>query len=765
MVSTPNIPRRLSLTSIWLGLFVTAAAYGQEPKQPSPELAQYDAIVRPKDREHWSFQSVPRPADRAIPHVARASWVRNPVDAFVLAKLESRGWEPSPAVEPHALVRRLFLDVVGIPPSIDEQEAFLRDAAARGIDAAIATLADDLLARPSYGERWARHWLDVVRYAETNGYERDATKPHVWRYRDYVIQSLNDDKPFDRFALEQIAGDELDDMNAESLIATGLHRLGHWDDEPADPKEDRYDQLDDMVSTTSLVFLGLSIGCARCHNHKFEPLSMHDYYRMVAIFNPLVRPQNGRTELDSPAGSRSELDALAAVERRITELTARADGIRHRQRALLDSSRSTLPAEVIAAFHTEPRKRSDAQKKLVAENKTRIDEELTKNLPEDERTEVEAIQRELAELAKTKPALPRGYFMKEPTPKAPSTYLLLRGKAARPGPEVEPGIPAVLASHQPDFLPPGPESTRRRLTLARWITAPENPLTSRVIVNRVWQSHFGEGLVRTANDFGVAGTRPTHPELLDWLAGWFVHDAGWSLKKLHRLILTSNAYRMRKRWSEAYGPDDPQNEWLWRQNYRRLEVEAIRDSMLAVSGQLNSKMFGPSMLPTVPREALDGNSDPDKIWKASDETEASRRTIYTFIKRSMIVPMLEVLDLCDSTRSSAQRQVTTIAPQALSLFNGDFVNRQSAQLAQRLVREAGPDPSRQIDHLFRLVLCRRPSASETAALLAFLDEESARLAQASAQAADPKTASDFKQVALEQACRTVFNLNEFMYTD
>jgi hypothetical protein len=354
--------------------------------------------------------------------------------------------------------------------------------------------------------------------------------------------------------------------------------------------------------------------------------------------------------------------------------------------------------------------------------------------------------------------------MHEPSPKPPATHLLVRGKATRPGPEVAPGVPAVLVSTQPEFSQPGTSTSQRRLTLARWIASAENPLTARVIVNRVWQFHFGDGLVRTPNEFGRSGDPPTHPELLDWLADWFVHDAGWSLKKLHKLILTSNAYRMNKQWKAEYGESDPENRLLWRQSYGRLEVEAIRDSILATSGRLNAKMFGPSMLPPVPREALEGNSDPDKIWKASDEREAARRSIYIFIKRAMVVPMLEVLDLCDSTRSSARRQVTTVAPQALSLFNSDFVNEQARHLAARVMREAGDNPHGQIDRAYMLALCRSPTAAELAAATDFLEIEAAQLV-ADSPGTERRTNQEVRRLALEQFCRAIFNLNEFVYTD
>ena len=590
--------------------------------------------------EHWSFQPVKRPA---IPKSAHT----NPIDAFVFGQADA-----SPAAMPSALLRRLHLDLTGLPPSIDEQDSFAHSShQSHDFHTTYSSLIDNLLTRPEYGERWARHWLDVVRYADSNGYERDAEKPFVWRYRDYVIEALNKDKPFDRFVIEQLAGDELPDKSLETHIATGFLRLGHWDDEPADPATDRYDQLDDIVSTTGQAFLGLTIGCARCHDHKFEPLATRDYYSLVAVFNALERPRKGRTELTVPV-----------------------DG-----------------------------------------------------------TEV--------------------YTWREPSAQAPETHVLVRGAPTRFGDLVEPAVPAILVKQQPPF-PSGDQTTQRRLGLAQWIASPNNPLTARVIVNRVWQQHFGRGLVTTANDFGLMGAAPSHPELLDWLAHWFMHDAKWSLKKLHRLILTSRAWQSssegQRATSEKSNPAAASPESasvsppyaLSSPLYRRLEVEAIRDSMLAVSGQLNPKRFGPAMKPGIPAAALEANTDKDKIWTASNEREASRRTIYTFIKRGLVVPMLETLDLADTVSSCPQRQVTTVAPQALSLFNGDFVNQQAKHFAARLKRDAGDDPAKQITLAWKLALCREPTTDELAKMQAFLHDES-----------------------LEQACRVILNLNEFVYPE
>src|ERR1051325_6300303 len=312
------------------------------PAGESKDLAKYDAKIKAADRAHWSYQPVKRPAS---PKVKSAAGVRNPIDAFVLAKLEAKGWTPAPAAAPRAWLRRVYLDVTGLPPTLAEQDAFLKNPTLAAMD----TVVRDLLARPTYGERWGRHWLDVVRYAETAGYERDAIKPSVWRYRDYVIRAFNDDKPYDRFLLEQLAGDELPDASDDSLIALGFNRLGPWDDEPADPKEDRFDQLDDIVNATSLVFMGTTLACARCHDHKFEALTMHDYYRMVAIFNPLVRPRNGRTELDLPIGTRAEIERIKERDRQIATLSKDKSN-----QTKIDALRKSIPDLPRGYFLHEP---------------------------------------------------------------------------------------------------------------------------------------------------------------------------------------------------------------------------------------------------------------------------------------------------------------------------------------------------------------------------------------------------------------------------
>ncbi|NBV23958.1 MAG: DUF1549 domain-containing protein [Proteobacteria bacterium] len=719
---------------------------------------------------HWAFVPPVRPA---LPAVKDKSWPRNPIDQFILAKLEDRGWQPSPAAEKRVLLRRVFLDLTGLPPTLAEQDKFLADNAPD----AFARLVDDLLARTSYGERWGRHWLDLARYAETNGYERDAAKPNVWRYRDYVIGAFNSDKPYDRYIREQIAGDELPDANAETLIATGFHRLGPWDDEPADPVQDRADQVDDMIRTTSQAFLGVTLGCARCHDHKFDPLTARDYYSLAAVFAPLKRTLSGRSDLDAPAGTRKELAALAVRDQRIAALTKEMDAHRAAFRSeFLTGGKSALPADALAAFATDVKQQTPAQKELVKKLTPQLDEEIAKAQPAALREKLAAAETAIADLRRATPDLPRGYFPNEPPGAIPKSFVLLRGSAHNPGPEVIPAVPVALTAKQPEFPAPDEFTTRRRLALANWIASADNPLTARVLVNRVWQHHFGEGLVRTPSDFGLIGTAPTHPELLDWLADWFVKEGGWSVKKLHRLILASVTWQQQGavegrglRPGVPSGPRlstlDPENLLLWHFPYRRLEVEAIRDSMLAVSGWLNPRVGGPSMYPEVPKEALAGSSDPDKIWKPFDEADASRRTVYAFLKRSFVVPMLEVLDVCDTTQSSDKRAVTSIAPQALTLFNGEFVNRQARHFADRLRREAGPTPAAQIQLAWRLSLARPPRSEELATMNRYLTEEAANQVKEATNSGKTLSSEDAVKAALTQMCRAVLNLNEFVYPD
>jgi hypothetical protein len=718
----------------------------------------------------WSFEPVQRPP---IPNVRQTTWVQTPIDAFILAKLEAAGMKPAPPAAAHALIRRASFDLLGLPPAVEEVQV-LEGKSIRNPQAVFRNQLDRLLADPHYGERWGRHWLDLARYADSNGYEVDGEKPMAWKYRDYVIRALNGDTPYDRFVMEQLAGDELVDATSETVIATGFHRVGPWDAErgasvqPSEVIAERFNELDDMVSTTSQVFLGLTMGCARCHDHKFDPLTAQDYYSMVSIFNPLARHKNGRSELTRPAVPPRHLQEKNAADRRVVELKSQIRTLDiPLRRGWLESGRTKLPADAVAAFKARPDERDDNQKQLAQRFAKSFDSEVAaalqnKKLVEtflsaEAQQQIKAANAEIVDL-ESRFNFPAGYFLYEPSPNPPVTHLLKRGNPKQPGPVVGPAVPKSLAKEQPRFESSDDFTSRRRISLARWIANKENPLTARVMVNRVWQFHFGQGLVRTPSDFGRRGTPPTHPELLDWLAHWFVHDADWSLKELHRLIMTSSTYQMAKHAQDSYAEKDPDNRLLSRFPYRRLEVEAIRDAMLVTSGQLNSTLYGPGMYPHVPQDARRSGYNPQGVWRDFNERDASRRTIYAYVKRTLIVPFLDTLDFCDTTRSAERRDITTVAPQALELLNGEFVNRQAKHFADRLIRSAGTDVDQQVTLGFRLALSRPPREEELQTLKSFWSQERAELKENMPE-------GEASREALVRVCRLVFNLNEFVYTD
>jgi hypothetical protein len=731
-------------------------------------------VARPpaeKAEAHWAFVPARRPE---LPAASDPAWSRNPIDRFVRAKMDAEGIAPVGAADRRTLIRRLYLDLIGLPPSVEEVRTFLED---RSPDA-VARVVDDLLARPQYGERWARHWLDVVRYAESNGYERDGTKPHAWRYRDYVIEALNRDEPYDRFVTEQLAGDEVEGSGASAQIATTFLRLGTWDDEPADPAVDRYDQLDDVLGTTASAFLGITLRCARCHDHKFEPFSQVDYYRMLAVFQPLKRPQDGRTDLDRLVGTKAELaDYQAAHDRAEAELARVWERIEGLARPEIDrlfgppekpkdgkaaGKRTSLPPELGQALKTEPSKRSQHQRDLVAFFAAPLEAEVRSIAPEEVKAALKILDDRAAAIRSAQPKEPpRAYIWSEEGPKAPPTQVLKRGDPTRPSAVVEPGVPAVLAAKPPAKPTPTAHSTGRRLWLARWLTSADNPLTARVIVNRIWQLHFGEGLVASSNDFGVMGDPPSHPELLDWLARELV-ASGWRLKPLHRLIILSRTYQQSSDYSPESGRIDPSATTLWRWRPRRLEAETVRDSVLAVSGRLNPRMGGPSFYPILPREVLEGQSRPGENWGQSDDREQSRRSIYIFAKRSLAVPELEILDAPDSTSSCERRMISTTGPQALTFLNGAFMNEQARHFAARLAAEAGQDPKEQVARAFELALGRPPRAEESRAALEFLDRQEGQIRADAGTSAEPLAA---RRKALESFCLVVLNMNEFVYNN
>ena len=759
--SMPMGEKKLSVNQTRLiGKWIDAGAHGSESAKEAASATSKEAA------RHWAFAAPRRPA---VPDAQDDAWVRTPIDRFIKNRLEDNDIQPAKPAAQRTLLRRAYLTLIGLPPTPDEVEAFLDDNSADAYEQVV----EDLLSRPQYGERWARHWLDVVRYAESNGYERDGAKPHAWRYRDYVIDSFNKDKPFDRFLTEQIAGDEIEGSNAESQIATTFLRLGSWDDEPADPMVDRYDQLDDVLGVTATTFLGLTIRCARCHDHKFEPLSQRDYYRLLAVFEPLKRPQDDRTDLDRLVGSEEELAAYRTAVERAKQQTSRrkreVEKVRQTvMKRALERQAHGIPSvnlfahtQTLLAIRKERGSRSDKEKELVEKFERKLDVAINQFATLREASEIETLRREIETINLARPAEPpRAYIWYEDSSIAPVTRVLARGDTTQPTTVVAAEAPTILGGTSLDPVQRPLYSTGRRLALARWMTSPENPLVARVMVNRIWQWYFGEGLVASENDFGVVGQRPTHPELLDYLATEFIRS-GWSIKHVHRLMANSAAFRVSSEWDEAAGRNDAENRLLWRWRLRRLEAEVVRDSILTVSGRLNTKMGGPSIFPKLPQAVLDGQSVPGKGWDTSDEEEASRRSVYIFVKRSLAVPELDLLDAPDSSSSCEQRRVSTTGPQALTFLNGEFTHQRARDLAVRLGREAGSGSEAQVRRAFALVLGRPPTEQQVSEALDFLKKQAEQI-RADAAAAG-RQAADAKLSALEAFCLILLNTNEFFY--
>ena len=672
------------IAAIWIGL-----SLGGSP--PDGEKAA------------WAFRAVARPD---VPKDAVNS---HPIDAFLARRLASRGLAPAPRVDKRTLIRRLTFDLTGLPPTPVEVSEFLRDDGPNAYE----RLVDRLLASPHHGERWARHWLDLVRYAETHGYERDDPKPNAWKYRDWVVSAINRDLPYDRFLIEQLAGDEVPDATNESRTATGMYRLGPTDDEPADPVMDRFDQLDDMVKTIGTTMLGLTIHCARCHDHKFDPIKQSDYYRMLAFLSPSKKYVRGDdASISVILSTESERERVATIN------------------ANVDAQIARLSARIAGLGP--------------ADNALKANLELRAKLFDRQRPT----------------GVPMTLGLTDTSAIAEPTHRMTRGDAHRPGESVEPGFLSALGGATPAIVPPaGGRSTGRRLALAKWITSPDNPLTARVMVNRIWMHHFGRGIVSTPSDFGAMGDAPADPDLLDWLAREFI-ARGWSVKAMHRLIVTSESYRRSGAWNEKADEVDPENSSVWRMAPRRLEAEAIRDSALSVSGRLNDAIGGPSVMPAIEKVVLAGQSRPGSGWKVSNAEDASRRSLYVFVKRTLGLPELEVLDAADNNEACPRRFVTTTAPQALALLNGSFFHEQAGHFADRLRREAGDDAQR-IQRAFQLAYGRDPTAPEREDSLGFLRSQAKRIAQR--PNADDRRDPEFE--ALKAFCLVLFNTNEFLTVD
>ncbi len=845
---------KIDLLAKWVKL---GAPWGGEGGEPPAAAPASSALAEAEAKSYWFYK---KPQPIAVPAVKDQHWVRTPIDAFILSGLEAKGLKPAAEADRRVLIRRATYDLTGLPPAPDEVELFAKDSAPDAYE----KLVERLLASPHYGEKWGRYWLDLVGFAETNGYERDGNKPNAWRYRDYVIRAFNQDKPYDQFLKEQLAGDQFDKPTPESITATGYYRLGLWDDEPADPEQLHYDVLDGIVSTTAQAMLGMTMGCARCHNHKKDPLLQEDYYRLLAFFHGIKPMSNDGPNIETeisrdPAGT-------ALYEQKVRELQAQNDAIDDDFRKKLDAkgggpardieelgyryyrgawemlpkfdelkaeSQGKLPR---GQFDTAPTTRdsdygfvftgslvvpadghytftvdSDDGSRLTIGGKQVLEYDGIHGIGMPKRCEValakgrvairldyfqhvggfglevswsapggkprplsaggaggkeatfaevfkqrgeellgkDAVERhrkvikELEELRRNPPGVEKALSASEGGMR--DTFVLVRGNPHVPGKQVQPGFPRVLG------FPDPPKGAKPRLALAEWIANPDNPAPARVMVNRLWQFHFSKGIVSTANDFGKFGQLPSNQPLLDWLAREFI-ASGWKIKAMHRLLMTSSAYRMSSRDEPEGLAKDPENELVWRFPMRRLTAEEIRDSILSTGGSLNLALFGPSVFPPMPAEVLATSSHPGDVWGHSAPEDAARRSIYIKVKRSLLYPMLSAHDFADTDTSCPVRFSTTVPTQALTMMNSAFIVDQAGQFAERLPNQAPGSLEQQARLGLRLVTQRPPLDAEVKRALGFV-----------AELRDKDGLS--AERSLDLLCLMLLNLNEFVYLD
>jgi hypothetical protein len=750
-----------------------------------PKSRIQEKVFSERERNWWAFR---KPARHAVPKVAEPRWSAHPVDAFLKTTLDAKGLTPAPQADRRTLIRRAYLDLLGLLPPRDEVETFVKDPAPDAWE----KLVDRLLASPHYGERWGRHWLDVARYADSWGHIHDDDNPNAWRYRDYVIQSFNQDKPYDQFIREQLAGDELDEVTYDTLIATGFHRIGPrvLFREKQNPHY-RYDYLDDMIATTSRAFLGLTVSCARCHNHKFDAISQLDYYRMMAVFFPYI-------DYDHPLAPAEE---AASNEQLREEITAKVRPLREQIRQIEEPYRQaafevklkTYPEDIQVAVRTPEDQRTPGQKLLADQvlsvrdagmrsiRLNEADSEKRKKLD----AEIRALTARLPRRLPVAAGIRDGDYRFTPdgpgdTPVPGTTAKRIKvdfegtfvPKSGRPyeppplyfpamvepgkGTLIEPGFLSVITGGGPTTIPPLPAgklSSGRRRALADWIASPENPLTARVMVNRIWQHHFGRGIVSTPSNFGRLGGVPSHPELLDWLATEFIRQ-GWRAKPMHRLILMSQAYQMTASHQTAANLEkDPNNVYLWRFPIRRVEAEIVRDLILSASGQLNLEAGGTPFFPSLPATVHEEVKRVGKWVLTKEEPSTWRRSIYAYWKRARKFPMFEIFDQPDTMVTCERRNSTTVPTQALTLLNNEFVLLQSQHFAARVEETAGPDPANRIKVAYQIALSRDPTTTELADNLTFLGQQ--RAYHASAEKPNLRAVTDL--------CNVILNLNEFLY--
>lgn len=665
----------------FISITIAAALWAGTAELPVAPLGVY----KPLERKYWAFQPRKDVAPPSFATPADKAWVKTPVDAFVLEGLKKAGLRPAPSADRVTLIRRITYDLTGLPPTPEEVDAFVQDRSPN----AWTKVVDRLLNSPHYGEQWGRHWLDVVRFAESDGYEYDTHRPDAWRYRDYVVRSFNQDKPYNQFVKEQLAGDEMDPKNDEYLVASGFNRLGPLRKNAGNQKvaSSRNEVLVEMTNIVGAAFLGVTVGCARCHDHKFDPFRQSDYYRMMGYF-----AQTQPTDLVQATTEQQEAwkKEAAPVQTQLMQL-------RYKMRKAPDGDKNGLAMQI---------------------------DDLEDKLP---------------------PPLPSIYTVADVAKEVTPVEILFHGDYQQPTAKVGARPLGILL---PEGTPEDPVNTATpRLKLANWVTDDANPLTARVMANRIWQYHFGRGMVATPNDFGRMGSRPSNPDLLDYLANQYV-ASGWRMKPLHRMILLSNTYQQASESpiEKAAMEKDSENALLWKFSRRRMEAEEIRDSMLAISGRLNSKEGGPSVLVPIDPDLVKMLKRPQYWVPTRDKAEYDRRSLYMIYKRNLQLPFMGVFDAPDALLSCPRREQSTHAPQALEMLNGAMSNEMAAVFAERLRKEAATNAAR-IDRAWRLAIGRLPTAKEKALAMQYL-------------AASPEDATVLKELSLD-----VFNLNAFLYVN
>ena len=716
-----------------------------------------------RQRKYWAFQPVTKP------RVPAGSPQRNPVDGFLQTKFTEKGVQPNPLADRVTLLRRASLDLTGLPPTPEEVQDFVSDRSPKAYEKVV----DRLLASPHYGERWGRHWLDLARYADSNGFKSDEARPNIWRYRDYVIQAFNSDKPYDQFIREQIAGDELYPNDKNARIAVGFNR--HFTEETNQPVIElrRQEILNDITDTVGSVFMGLTFGCARCHDHKFDSILHKDYYRLQAFFANIREDDHllllEGEQLQSYTKRRAEWEEnTKAIRAEMASLTAPV------AKGKSDFYRVRFSTGTKEALDTAPARRTVIQQLLAIKALPQItyqERVLARELKGDAKARYAALEAELKKFDAIKPPEPpEAQTVIDHGSEAPKTHVLAAGAWEAPREEVQPGFLSILDPQDPKITPPiGMNSTGRRTVLANWLADPKNPLTPRVMANRIWHYHFGRGIAGTPSDLGMMGERPVNQPLLDYLSATFVEN-GWSVKKMHRLIMLSDAYQRSSAAHEISSKVDPDNKTFWRYDRHRLEGEAIRDSMLLAGGRLNPKMGGPGVHPPLPPGAVParyGDWKPEK-----DVTEADRRSVYIFEKRIMVYPMFDAFDAPNPQESCSRRFRTVIPSQSLMMMNDQLILDWSQALATRVLNDTGLSPEQQVDRAYRIALSRPPSDRERREVLGYMTEQTGLLRDRLSRGEKvpmpekmPDGIAPERVAAFAGFCHVLLNSNEFLYVN